>query len=91
MTRVDFKALDRLSLQPIGIYGPKNELASFLVSVGVLRQDACVSRCMSRLLLNLWHLLQAAKNCQRQSPCWSQFGSLSRQDFSSFCICCLLA
>ncbi|KAF8906874.1 hypothetical protein CPB85DRAFT_1436733 [Mucidula mucida] len=39
MTRVDFKALDRLSLQPIGIYGPKNELASFLVSVGVLRQD----------------------------------------------------
>ncbi|KAF9016568.1 hypothetical protein BDZ89DRAFT_1075488 [Hymenopellis radicata] len=40
MTRVDFKALDRLSLQPIGLYGPKNELAAFLVSVGVLREDA---------------------------------------------------
>ncbi|KAF8549818.1 hypothetical protein OG21DRAFT_542691 [Imleria badia] len=36
LTKVDFKALDRFPVKPIGIYGAKNEIARFLVSVAVI-------------------------------------------------------
>lgn len=36
MTRVDFAALDQLSVKPIGIYGSKTELVRFLQTAGVV-------------------------------------------------------
>ncbi|TFY78517.1 hypothetical protein EWM64_g5493 [Hericium alpestre] len=33
LTKVDFKALDKLSIKPIGIYGSKEELVRFLTSI----------------------------------------------------------
>ncbi|KAI0959615.1 hypothetical protein AcW1_004397 [Taiwanofungus camphoratus] len=36
MTRVDFAALDQLSVKPIGIYGSKTEIVRFLLSEGVV-------------------------------------------------------
>ncbi|KAF8124364.1 hypothetical protein EV363DRAFT_1227517 [Boletus edulis] len=35
-TKVDFKALDRLQVKPIGIYGCKEEIIRFLVSIAVI-------------------------------------------------------
>jgi hypothetical protein len=36
LTKVDFKALDKFLVKPIGIYGSKDEIARFLVSVAVI-------------------------------------------------------
>ena len=36
LTKVDFKALDDLAVQPIGIYGSKEEIVRFLVSIGIV-------------------------------------------------------
>ena len=36
LTKVDFKALDKFQVKPIGIYGSKEEIARFLVSVAVI-------------------------------------------------------
>lgn len=36
LTKVDFKALDRFQVKPIGIYGTKDEIVRFLVSVSVI-------------------------------------------------------
>ncbi|KAF8549816.1 hypothetical protein OG21DRAFT_1447416 [Imleria badia] len=36
LTKVDFKALDRFQVKPIGIYGSKVEIVRFLVSVAVI-------------------------------------------------------
>ena len=36
LTRVDFKALDKFQVKPTGIYGSKEEIVRFLVSVGVV-------------------------------------------------------
>ena len=36
LTKVDFKALDKFQIKPIGIYGSKEEIARFLVSVAVI-------------------------------------------------------
>jgi hypothetical protein len=36
LTKVDFKALDKFQVKPIGIYGSKDEIARFLVSVAVI-------------------------------------------------------
>jgi hypothetical protein len=35
-TKVDFKALDKFQVKPIGIYGSKEEIVRFLVSVAVI-------------------------------------------------------
>ena len=35
LTKVDFKKLDNLKLQPLGVYGPKESLFSFLVEMGI--------------------------------------------------------
>lgn len=35
-TKVDFKALDKFEVKPIGIYGSKDEIVRFLVSVAVI-------------------------------------------------------
>ncbi|KAF5362170.1 hypothetical protein D9756_002248 [Leucocoprinus leucothites] len=39
LTKVDFKALDELSLRPVGVYGDKGDLVRFLSSLGVLNED----------------------------------------------------
>lgn len=36
LTKVDFKALDKFQVKPIGIYGSKQEIVRFLVSVAVI-------------------------------------------------------
>ncbi|PPQ72320.1 hypothetical protein CVT26_007277 [Gymnopilus dilepis] len=36
LTKVNFKALDLLNVHPIGVYGPKSSLASFLLDLGIL-------------------------------------------------------
>ena len=42
LTKVDFKSLDQLSLKPLGIYGPKHEIANFLHNLGVLDHEKYV-------------------------------------------------
>jgi len=39
LTRVDFKALDSLSIRPIGVYGDRCEIARFLTSLEVINND----------------------------------------------------
>jgi hypothetical protein len=36
LTRVDFKALDSLSIRPIGVYGDRVEITKFLASLKVI-------------------------------------------------------
>jgi hypothetical protein len=36
LTKVDFKALDQLSVRPVGIYGSKAEIVKFLSSIGAV-------------------------------------------------------
>lgn len=36
LTKVDFKALDKFKVKPTGIYGSKEEIVRFLVSVAVI-------------------------------------------------------
>ena len=47
LTKVDFKTLDKFQVRPIGIYGSKEEIARFLVSVGVI--DDTMYLCRSLL------------------------------------------
>jgi len=43
LTKVDFKALDKFQVKPIGIYGSKEEIARFLVSIAVIDDTMYVS------------------------------------------------
>jgi len=43
MTKVDFTALDRMLLKPIGIYGSKAEIVRFLQSKGVVDQSIALA------------------------------------------------
>jgi len=36
LTKVDFRALDKLQVKPIGVYGSKDEIVRFLASVAVI-------------------------------------------------------
>ncbi|KAA1477853.1 hypothetical protein DENSPDRAFT_787266 [Dentipellis sp. KUC8613] len=36
LTKVNFKALDKLSVRPVGVYGIREEIAKFLVSIGAI-------------------------------------------------------
>jgi hypothetical protein len=36
LTKVDFKALDNLTVKPIGIYGSRDEIVRFLSSIGAV-------------------------------------------------------
>jgi hypothetical protein len=40
LTKVDFKALDSLSVRPIGVYGDRGEIIKILSSLGVINQKA---------------------------------------------------
>jgi hypothetical protein len=42
ITRVNFKALDDLSLKPIGVYGSKEEIVRFFREMGVVDIEMCV-------------------------------------------------
>lgn len=42
LTKVDFKALDTLSIRPIGVYGDRGEIIKFLSSLRVLNEYTCV-------------------------------------------------
>ncbi|KAJ7210563.1 hypothetical protein GGX14DRAFT_451174 [Mycena pura] len=39
LTKVDFKALDKLLVQPLGFYGSKSEIVTFLSSRGVFNEE----------------------------------------------------
>ena len=43
LTKVDFKALDKFQVKPIGIYGSKDEIVRFLVSVAVIDDTTYVA------------------------------------------------
>ncbi|KAI0921705.1 hypothetical protein AcW2_006594 [Taiwanofungus camphoratus] len=49
MTRVDFAALDQLSVKPIGIYGSKTELVRFLQTAGVVDEVTALSLCTAKV------------------------------------------
>ena len=53
LTRVDFKSLDKFRVKPIGIYGSKNEIVRFLVSVAVIDDTMCVAVQLVIQLLSL--------------------------------------
>ena len=42
LTKVDFKALDRFMIKPLGIYGSKVEIVRFLRSLNAVNADMCV-------------------------------------------------
>ena len=42
LTKVDFKALDRFTIKPLGIYGSKVEIIRFLQSLNAVDEDVCV-------------------------------------------------
>jgi len=42
LTKVDFKALDRFTIKPLGIYGSKVEIVRFLRSLDAVNEDMCV-------------------------------------------------
>ena len=42
LTKVDFKALDRFMIKPLGIYGFKVEIVRFLRSLNAVNADMCV-------------------------------------------------
>lgn len=39
LTKVDFKALDALSVRPIGVYGDRGELIRFLSSIRIVNEN----------------------------------------------------
>jgi hypothetical protein len=42
LTRVDFKTLDRILVNTIGLYGSKSQLVKFLVSISAVNDRLCV-------------------------------------------------
>jgi hypothetical protein len=43
ITKVDFKALDRLMIKPLGIYGSKVEIVRLLSSINAVSEDVWVT------------------------------------------------
>lgn len=39
LTKVNFKILDELLVKPIGIYGSKDEIVRFMVSIGAIDEN----------------------------------------------------
>lgn len=77
LTKVDFKALDKFQVKPIGIYGSKDEIVRFLVSVGVIDNTMYVA---IQLVIQLWSLtsrqcdsverFSGNRNQKNSSPLW---------------------
>jgi hypothetical protein len=42
ITKVDFKALDRFLIKPLGVYGSKGEIVRLLRSIAVIDDNTCV-------------------------------------------------
>ena len=40
ITKVNFKALDRFMIKPLGVYGPKDEIIRLLQCMGAIDDDA---------------------------------------------------
>lgn len=43
MTKIDFNALDTIPVKPIGIYGSKSEIVRFLITLGSIDENTCVT------------------------------------------------
>ena len=77
LTKVDFKALDRFHVKPIGIYGSRDEIVRFLVSVAAIDDTVYVpvQFVIQLLSLTLSQFNQANrspgnKNRKASSPLW---------------------
>jgi hypothetical protein len=77
LTKVDFKALDKFQVKPIGIYGSQEEIVRFLVSVAVIDDTMYVVLyfVIQFLLLTSRQLGQVShspgsKNRKASSPLW---------------------
>jgi len=77
LTKVDFKALDNFQVKPIGIYGSKEEIVRFLVSVAVIDDTMYIAfhSVVQILLLRSQQCGQANhfpgnKNRKASSPLW---------------------
>lgn len=42
MTKVDYQALDRLPIKPLGIYGSRNEIVKFLLDIKGIDEEMYV-------------------------------------------------
>jgi len=42
ITKVDFRALDRFLIKPLGVYGSKGEIVRLLRSIAVIDDNTCV-------------------------------------------------
>lgn len=42
MTKVDFEALDKYMIKPVGVYGSKEEIVRFLLQLGVVDRSMFV-------------------------------------------------
>ena len=42
-TKINFKALDELSIKPMGVYGSKQAIAQLLFSIKVINRDTSVN------------------------------------------------
>jgi len=77
LTKVDFKVLDKFQVKPIGIYGSKEEIIRFLVSVAVIDDTMFVTlySLIQSLLLTSRQRGQVnhftgSKNRKASSPLW---------------------
>ena len=99
LTKVDFKALDKFQVKPIGIYGSKEEIVRFLVSTAVCDNTMYIALyfVIRFLLLTSRQFGQVnhfpgSKNRKASSPLWPihlpRFGVRQR---SGKTICSILA
>ena len=52
LTRIDFRALDRASVKPVGVYGSKEKIVDLLLEVGVIEPDLFVVPVTSNTVLS---------------------------------------
>jgi hypothetical protein len=52
-TKINFKALDSLSIKPMGIYGSKEAIAELLFSIGAVSRETSVGTLSTNMLINL--------------------------------------
>ena len=65
MTKVNFRALDKLLVQPIGMYGSKAEIARFLLAYGVI--DASMSALLLLYVKTMLNIYPGPRRCSSLS------------------------
>jgi len=52
LTKVDFKKLDHQSIRPVGIYGPKQGIVSFMIDAAIIDAATCVVLAQMNLVVD---------------------------------------